>query len=165
MSMSRTIGVLSSLLLAGLALPAFAEDVAAPVGSSAQRDSEAIREVARRFSAAYVRGDAAAMAELYTPDGVIFPDRSPALVGREAIRKFFTPRPGQQITRHQITPTRITITGDVAHDYGTFEISGTSDGKPWGPYRGKYVVVWRRDAKGAWRMYLDIWNSLASSTD
>ncbi len=28
----------------------------------------------------------------------------------------------------------------------------------WGPFRGKYVVVWRRE-QGSWRMQLDIWNS------
>ena len=48
--------------------------------------------------------------------------------------------------------------GDVAHDYGRFQIAGETDGTPWGPSFGKYVVVWRRGADGQWRMYLDMWN-------
>ncbi|MDF2760692.1 MAG: hypothetical protein K0S99_3327, partial [Thermomicrobiales bacterium] len=45
-----------------------------------------------------------------------------------------------------------------AYDHGTFEIAGVRDGKAWGPSRGKYVVVWRREG-GTWRIHLDIWNS------
>ena len=48
--------------------------------------------------------------------------------------------------------------GDHAYDHGVYEISGERDGKAWGPVRGKYVIVWRRE-KGTWRMELDMWNS------
>jgi ketosteroid isomerase-like protein len=79
---------------------------------TAAGDSSAIHQLGRQFSAAYMRGDAAAMADLW----------------------------------------------EHAYDYGTFEIAGERDGTAWGPSRGKYVVVWRRD-QGGWRMQLDIWNS------
>jgi ketosteroid isomerase-like protein len=55
-------------------------------------------------------------------------------------------------------PSRVVVDGDHAYDYGSYEIAGERDGTPWGPLRGNYVVVWRRE-KGAWRMHLDIWNS------
>jgi len=128
-------------------------------GSAA--DSAAIHELAGQFSAAFVRGDAAAMARLYTPDGVIFPERSEWITGREAIARYFTAAPGSRITRHVLTPSRIVVDGDHAYDYGTYEISGERGGKTWGPSRGKYVVVWRR-YEGSWRMQLDIWNSSAA---
>jgi uncharacterized protein (TIGR02246 family) len=124
-------------------------------------DSAAIHELSRRFSAAYVRGDAAAMAELYTADAVIFPEQSEWITGREAIMRYWTLGPGRRITRHVASPARIIVDGDHAYDYGTFEIAGERDGAAWGPHRGKYVVVWRRD-KGTWRMQLDIWNSSAT---
>ena len=142
--------VVASLLLIALAQRATAQ--------SAQSDSAAIHAVSRDFSAAYVRGDAAAMAALYTEDAVIFPGESDRIAGRAAIAKYWAPRPGRRITRHVITPARITVDGKHAYDYGTFEISGERDGKAWGPSRGKYVAVWRREAAG-WRLYLDIWNS------
>jgi uncharacterized protein (TIGR02246 family) len=125
---------------------------------TAAADSAAIHKVGREFSAAYKRGDAAALADLYTADAVIFPERSERITGREAIARYWTPRPGRRITRHVLTPTRIVVDGDHAYDYGTYEIAGDRDGTPWGPFRGKYVVVWRRD-QGSWRMQLDIWNS------
>ena len=125
----------------------------------APADSLEISDLARRFSAAFIRGDAAAMADLYTADGVIFPEQSEWISGREAIRRYFTPRPGQRITRHLLTPSRVVVDGRHAYDYGTYEIAGERDGTAWGPVRGKYVVVWRREGD-SWRMQLDIWNSI-----
>ena len=127
-------------------------------GQSAAGDSAAIHELAGRFSAAYVRGDAAAMTDLYTPDAVLFPDRSEPITGIEAIRKYWTLPSGRRITRHVITPARVVTDGDHAYDYGFYEIAGENDGVAWGPSRGNYVVVWRRTPAG-WRMQLDIWNS------
>jgi hypothetical protein len=108
--------------------------LAAP-GLSAQAeppDSAVIHETSRRFSEAYVKGDAA--------------------------RKYWTLAPGRRITHHAATPTRIVVDGDHACDHGIYEVSGERDGKAWGPVQGKYVIVWRRE-KGGWRMQLDIWNS------
>ncbi len=123
-------------------------------------DSVKIHQLARQFSAAFMRGDAAAMADIYTRDGVIFPEQSERITGREGIQRYFTLPPGRRITRHVLTPSRIVVDGQHAYDYGTYEISGERDGTAWGPVRGKYVVVWRRH-ENTWRMQLDIWNSSA----
>lgn len=130
-----------------------------PSAQSAAADSAAIHRVSREFSAAYVRGDAAAMGAMYTDDAVIFPDRSEAIAGREAIQRYWTLAPGARVTRHVATPTQIRVEGDIAYDYGVYEIAGEQGGRTWGPSHGKYVIVWRRGADGAWRMQLDMWNS------
>jgi ketosteroid isomerase-like protein len=130
-----------------------------PAAAQARSDSAAIHEQSRRFSAAYVRGDAAAMVQTYVTDAVIFPDRSEMLAGHDAIRRYWTLAPGRRITRHVSTPTRIVVEGNLAYDYGVYEIAGERDGTAWGPTRGKYVIVWRREADGVWRMQLDMWNS------
>ena len=124
----------------------------------APSDSAAIQRLGRQFSAAYMRGDAAAMANLYTSDAVIAPERSEWITGREAIARYWTLGPGRRITRHVLTPNRIVVDGEHAYDYGTYEIAGERDGLSGGPSRGKYVVVWRRE-QGGWRMQLDMWNS------
>jgi ketosteroid isomerase-like protein len=98
------------------------------------------------------------MTELYTSDAVLFPEQSAPITGHEAIRRYWTLGRGRRITQHVLVPTQITVDGEHAYDYGTFEIAGERDGTSWGPFRGKYVVVWRREG-GSWRMHLDIWNS------
>lgn len=143
------------LRLVALALVAVTPPAAA---QATQGDSAAILEAGRQFSAAYMRGDVAALTALYTTDAVIFPERSDAITGPENIKRYWTPAKEGRVTRHQLTPTRVVIEGKHAYDYGTYEIAGERAGKAWGPFRGKYLVVWRREP-GGWRMQLDMWNS------
>ncbi len=145
-------------VLAALAVIAAASATSPSLVAQAASDSAALRELARQFSAAYVRGDAEAMTALYTPDAVLFPERSAAITGREAIRRYWTLPPGRRITRHILTPTQIIVDGRHAYDHGTYEITGERDGKSTGTFSGKYVVVWRREGV-TWRMHLDMWNS------
>lgn len=128
-----------------------------PAGNS--QDVARIVERSRAFSAAYVRGDTAAMVEMYTPDGVIFPNNSEMLAGREALLRFWTIPEGDNITRHVATPTQIRVDGDHAYDYGVYEVDVLRQGRARPQTRGKYVIVWERGADREWRIKLDIWNS------
>jgi ketosteroid isomerase-like protein len=125
---------------------------------AARSDTDAIKEAARQFSAAYVRGDVDAITALYTPDAVIFPERSDAISGHDALKRYWKQEPGQRVTRHLLIPTQVTVDGQHAYDHGIYEIAGERNGKGWGPVRGKYLVVWRRQPDG-WKMQLDMWNS------
>lgn len=129
-----------------------------PATRPAAEERAEIEELSRRFSAAYVRGDAETMAGLYTPDAVIFPGNREALRGTDAIRAYWMLDEGERVTMHRATPTEIRIDGDHAYDHGVFEIAGMRNGEAWGPSYGKYVIVWRRTPQG-WRMHLDMWNS------
>jgi ketosteroid isomerase-like protein len=133
--------------------------LAAPLAAQAPTDSAAIHDLSRQFSAAYVRGDVAAMVAIYTPDAVIFPERADMMTGTDALRRYWALAPGARVTRHVATPVRIVVQGDAAYDYGNYEVSGVrANGQVWGPTLGKYVIVWVRTQAG-WRMQLDIWNS------
>ena len=125
---------------------------------ASQSDIAAITEAARQFSAAYMRGDVNAIMALYTPDAVIFPERSDAISGHDAVKRYWKREPGQKVTRHRLIPTQVTVDGKHAYDHGIYEIAGERNGKAWGPVRGKYLVVWRREPAG-WKMQLDMWNS------
>jgi ketosteroid isomerase-like protein len=150
--------VIMPLQAPGIVALALAVWTSPMMAQAARSDSAAIYEAGRQFSAAYMRGDVDALTALYTADAVIFPERSEAITGQEAIKRYWTPGKGRRVTRHQLTPTRVVVEGKHAYDYGTYEIAGERDGKAWGPYRGKYLVVWRREPAG-WRMQLDMWNS------
>ncbi len=125
---------------------------------ASQSDIAAITEAARQFSAAYMRGDVNAITALYTPDAVIFPERSYAISGQDALKRYWKHEPGRKVTRHRLIPTQVTVDGKHAYDHGIYEIAGERNGKAWGPVRGKYLVVWRREPDG-WKMQLDMWNS------
>jgi ketosteroid isomerase-like protein len=65
---------------------------------------------------------------------------------------------GQSGRDRKLLPTDVTVDGKHAYDHGIFEIAGERNGESWGPLRGKYLVVWRREPDG-WKMQLDMWNS------
>jgi len=128
-------------------------------GATARAD---IQKQSRAFSEAYMKGDVDTMMDIYTEDAVIFPGNSVAIEGDSLLRRYWTLPEGRVITNHRMTSTRIEIEGSMASDYGIYEVSGSNGSNDWGPTRGKYLVVWRLEEDGQWRMSLDMWNSLPS---
>lgn len=130
-------------------------------GSS--EDVTAIFEQSRAFSAAYVRGDIDELVSIYAEDGIAAPGGRDFVRGHEALREFWQIAPGVDIQHHKMTPEELWIDGDLAYDWGYYE--GTSqrgDAEP-SSFRGKYLVVWQRDADGVWRLANDMWNSLSQT--
>ena len=130
---------------------------------STQSEDEIVATLKSRsaaFSAAYVRGDVETMMSIYTNDAVIFPGNSYEIAGDSLVRSYWTLPAGRTISHHQMITHDIRIEGSMATDYGVYEVSGSNNGTDWGPSRGKYVVVWRLEDDGEWRIYLDMWNSL-----
>ena len=54
-------------------------------GVRAETAREAIAVAVERFEEAFNRGDAAAVARMYTPEGALLPPGAPRVDGREAI--------------------------------------------------------------------------------
>lgn len=122
-------------------------------------DKEIILKNTVAFSDAYMRGDAKAVSEFYTEDGKIFPNDSDIISGREAIEVRWTLPEGVTVLNHKVTPSEIKIIGDHAYDYGYYEGITLSKDKKEHPFKGKYVIVWKK-IDGKWKIYLDIWNRI-----
>ncbi|GAB5520621.1 MAG: hypothetical protein RhofKO_28720 [Rhodothermales bacterium] len=123
-----------------------------------EAELEAIAEQGRRFSQAYMDGDVEALMAIYTDDAVIFPERTEYMRGDDALRRYWTLSEGQRIIHHQLMPVEVEVEGDMASDFGYYEVRGERNGEAWGPTRGKYLVVWKKGTDGMWRMHLDMWN-------
>jgi ketosteroid isomerase-like protein len=62
-------------------------------------------------------------------------------------------------TTTRFTPTDVQAANDVAYEIGTIPCTGSlGDGLPDVDYTGKYVVLWRKQKDGSWRIAADIWN-------
>ena len=120
-------------------------------------DRKIILENIKAFSAAYMRGDAEAMAQSYTPDGKIFPGRAKVLEGYDSLLRYWTLGDGVKILKHDISPEEITFVGDAAYDYGYYEGSTQRADGSIAEWKGKYLIIWKK-IDGNWKMYLDIWN-------
>ncbi|MEO0556724.1 MAG: DUF4440 domain-containing protein [Bacteroidota bacterium] len=121
-------------------------------------DVEAIVAQARAFSAAYVAGDTETLVTIYAEDGIAAPGGRDFIRGRDALRGFWSPSPNSRILEHRLLPEELWIDGDLAYDWGYYEgVSQRESAEP-SSFRGKYLVVWQRDADGVWRMANDMWN-------
>ncbi len=110
-----------------------------------------------KFMQAAERGDAAALATLYTDDAWLLPPGADMLRGRAAIQEFWNSR-FQRIAAVQLTTTDLSAIGeDGAREIGAALITLKGQEQP---LTGKYIVVWKLTG-GEWKLEADMWNSNA----
>jgi ketosteroid isomerase-like protein len=143
-----------ALLVCGLAAP-LAAQTADPVPASVVTALDAAN---RAFSAAFVAGDSAAMAQAYTADAVLHLPDGRIITDDGRVDRFWRPRPGSKLG-HRLEPTlRRVLAPDVVLEMGRWHDRpdrGSEAESPWSS--GCYTVIWRRDGGGRWRMLYDGW--------
>ena len=114
-----------------------------------------IQQLNDRWTAAFNKGDAAAVAAMYTQDAYVLPAGAPMVKGRAAIEAFMR-QTMQQIGDFKITTVDVKpLGGNAAREIGT----ATFKTKAQPPQDGavKYGVVWQKEG-GRWKLLQDIWN-------
>lgn len=148
-----------------LSLLAFAvgnvDAVAAQLTPSAPRgptaDSADIAAASHAFSQAYVAGDTATLAALYTEDAVLLPPER-EVRGRAAIARYFAPTERRRNLAHAMTSAELRVRGRTAIDVGTWSNTWSIDEGPAQEASGRYLVVWYRADDGRWRIAYDMWH-------
>jgi uncharacterized protein (TIGR02246 family) len=139
------VSMLGGLVLVSLSLavPAPAEDVRAAVDAGN-----------RAFTAAFVRGDAKAVSELYTEDAQVIAPGAPVARGRAAIAAAWQ-KAMESVTDVRLDTADVESAGDLAYETGTVQLTG----KGGAVTKQRYLVVWKRTNDGRWKLHRDIWNS------
>ena len=114
-----------------------------------------IESVNRDFMAAFRRGDAAAIAGLYTTGGQLFPAHADVVGGRDAIRTFWEGALDSGLAEATLETVEVDGHGDTAIEVGRYALRAAGGAVA---DAGKYLVVWKREA-GAWRLHRDIWTT------
>ena len=108
------------------------------------------------WTAAFNKGDAAAVAALYTEDAYVLPPGSAIVKGRPAIEAFWR-QAAQQMSDAKLTTLDVLPLGrSAAREIGTVTLKTKS--QPPQEVVGKYVVVWRKVGRD-WKLATDIWNT------
>jgi ketosteroid isomerase-like protein/mannose-6-phosphate isomerase-like protein (cupin superfamily) len=107
------------------------------------------------FATAFGRGDAEAVARMYTEDGKLFPPNSPIVAGRAAIARFWKAAMGAGIKRVTLETAEVASLGVTAAETGVARLFGDNNVVL---DDGKYVVIWQR-IEGRWKLHRDCWNS------
>jgi uncharacterized protein (TIGR02246 family) len=125
-------------------------------GSTLAQTAALIQKLDDAWSAAFDKGDAAALAAMYTPDAYVLPAGHDMVRGRAAIEAFWKGA-AQQLGDAKLVVVNVVPLGPrAAREIGTFSFATKS--QPPQPMVGKYVVVWRQIG-GRWLLATDIWNN------
>jgi ketosteroid isomerase-like protein/peptidoglycan/xylan/chitin deacetylase (PgdA/CDA1 family) len=119
----------------------------------------AILNSIQEFSRAYRTRAYDRMAKAYTKDGKMMPEGTGIVEGHDRIAKRWRIPEDRAVEEHIVTPAELTVIDDTAYDHGYYEGSTRMPDGSLVRWTGKYVIVWRKE-NGAWKMYLDIWNSI-----
>ena len=121
-----------------------------------------IETVNREIGKAFSRGDAAAIAAFYTDDAVVMPPNSKMIKGRKAIEEFWKGAMGMGVRSIQLDTLDVQSGTDLAYEIGNATMIIQPQGGKAATDTVKYVVVWKRQPDGSWKLAADIWNSISS---
>ena len=119
---------------------------------------EAVTAAIQTFEGAIKRGDAAAIAALYSGDATLLPPDNPLVKGPGAIEAYWQGAMDMGIRDGRLETLEVEARDDLAYEVGRFELAMQPDGGGGVTLTGKYVVVWKVEG-GNWRMHVDIWNT------
>ena len=146
-----------TILLTAAACAAPAKTAEAPIDPAALKDAIQARE--KEWSAAFLAGNGTAIAELYTEDAQSIQPVGDSWSGHAAIAK------GEQAqldtlnvtAREDIAEEVIPAGADHAIEVGHYSYTATTK-KTKKPVSssGRYMVLWRKDLDGVWRLQRDI---------
>jgi ketosteroid isomerase-like protein len=112
--------------------------------------------------AALQKGDSLGAAALYDDSAMVLPSEMPAVAGHAAIVSFWGGMGGMfTVSNMKLTVGDVVASGDLASETGRFEMTLTPKAKGGKPVtdKGKYLVVWKKQADGSYKLFRDMWNS------
>ena len=112
----------------------------------------------RRWVDVVNAGDAERYSQLMMPDAVWIPPGQPPVEGRDAIREWLEPLFSVYKYRFALRGSRVQLAGDWAVERGDFASRLTrKSGGDAQSRRGSYIVLWRQNESGEWRIerYID----------
>ena len=120
---------------------------------------ETIEAANLKFGEAVRQGDAAALAALYTDDAIILPPNSDMIQGRQGIEEFWGMVIQMGVTDAILTTVDVMGSDDLVYEIGQYTLTIQPEGQEPVEDMGKYVVVWKLQADGSWKLHVDIWNT------
>ena len=137
----------SLLVVALMSLPAAAEDVRAVI----EKGGEA-------WMAAFNAGDAAGVAALYSETAMLLPPDATQIQGRQAVQDTFQAWIDDGLKDIVFETVEVEASGDLAYEVGLYSVKVPAENDQMTTATGNFLVVWKKEADGVWRLYRDTWN-------
>ena len=152
---------LEKVLLPAALVAAFLTQGCGETKDTRAADQVAIRQQSIDWSNAAQSHDADKAVSFYAPDAVVLSDQYPISITPSAIRAEWQALLSDKNTTLSWKTTSVGVakSGDIAYEYGAYTIDTTGkDGKV-STRIGKYVVVWKKQTDGTWKVAVDTDNA------
>jgi uncharacterized protein (TIGR02246 family) len=130
---------------------------ATPRGAATVRAQ--IEQATARFSETFNRGDAAALAAMYDTGAVVLAPNAPPMRGRQNIEALWAGARQQGFKTLDLVVNSVEVVGNHAIELGSYTLVIQPPGQGEATDRGKYMVIWRRQPDGSWKLYRDMFNT------
>ena len=167
------VAVVGLAMLAACAPPGPTEEQKAEM---ATQDKAAVDSLRDKAVAAENAGDAAAVAALWTDNGVYMPAHAPAAEGKAAIQAAYQAQYDQFTVQLTVTSHEVEVAGPWAFNRGAYSSTMTPKAPPEAPAKGKakakkqaepqpiqdkgkWLVIMQRQQDGSWKIARLIFNS------
>jgi len=156
--MNRLVRFVASVSI--LAVAACAQPPAAPTAPPDTRaaDEATILAAVEEWSAAAQAKDADEFVSFYADDAVLMLEDAPDLAGAESIREGVSAMmqdPAFDLS-FQAEDVVVARAGDLAYETGSYSLTLSDAAQNPVTDTGRYVVVWEKQADGAWKVVLDV---------
>ena len=131
---------------------------AAAIAEAQQPLRTVIEANTRQFIEAFNKGDAAAVANMYTMNARVLPPNSEMVEGRTNIQKYWQDAITAGLKIVSLEPVHIESQGNIAVEVGNYTLTIPGAGGVTTTDKGKYVVVWKREGRN-WKLAVDIFNT------
>ena len=125
---------------------------------------KSIEEACARYSAAIREGNLAGVVDEYTVDATLVPPDGEILKGKQAIEELYKKFFQMGMKDIAFTTTEVGGSGDTAYEIGKTKVRIQPEGQTAMIDSTKYLVIWKRQADGRWKVHVDIWNFSAPMT-
>jgi uncharacterized protein (TIGR02246 family) len=146
------------LALAACAQQAPAPPPATPPPDTRAADAATIHALVKDWAAAAQAKDAEKFTAVYADDATVMFEDAPDLNGKAAIREAVPgmmqdPNFALSFTADKVVVAR---SGDLAYETGNYQMTMSDARKKPATESGRYVVVWQKQADGAWKVVVDV---------
>jgi uncharacterized protein (TIGR02246 family) len=125
---------------------------------------QAIDAAQAAFWEAHEQGDAQTLANLVTDEALLWGPGMDEVSGREAIQAaaegMFA---AMDISDFEVESRELTVHGDAAYELATYSETLTYEGAEPSTVRARYLIVWKRDADGGWRVHRNMFHFISGA--
>jgi uncharacterized protein (TIGR02246 family) len=120
--------------------------------------AEAVAQSNRRFADAAARGDARAMASVYTDDADLLPPNAEELRGQVAIERFWQGAIEMGVCDVELETLKLEPAEGLAYEIGRYTLCFETEQSVPATDLARYVVIHRRQPDGSWQRAVEIFN-------